>query len=143
VNPWELDATGLMVWGLVAHLIADWPLQNDWMANNKATNLGANLVHSGIHLWALLFVFGWVAVPLAVLHGLIDTRKPVVWWSRLVRQTQPSGRLVEPYDGKYPPVTSVWRSASGPIRSSTSPASLRLLSSSPPKDPVCLSCPPN
>ena len=26
-----------MVWGLVVHLICDWPLQNDWMATHKAS----------------------------------------------------------------------------------------------------------
>lgn len=36
MNPFGLDATGLVVWGIVAHLIADWPLQNEWMATNKA-----------------------------------------------------------------------------------------------------------
>lgn len=83
-----------MVWGLVAHLIADWPLQNDWMARNKA-NLGhpAGWVHAAIHGALLALVFGWVALPLAVAHLLIDTRKPVVWWSRLVRQTQPMPQI--------------------------------------------------
>jgi hypothetical protein len=85
-----MSATDLMVWGLVAHLIADWPLQNDWMAANKA-NLRhpAGYVHAAIHGAALALVFGWVAAPLAVAHLLIDTRVPVAWWSRLVRQTQP------------------------------------------------------
>jgi hypothetical protein len=92
MNPFGLTATGLMVWGLVAHLIADWPLQNDWMANNKANlRSSAGYVHAGIHGLALALVFGWVAAPLAVAHLLIDTRKPVVWWSRLIGQTQPTG----------------------------------------------------
>jgi hypothetical protein len=71
---------------------ACWPLQNDWMANNKADlKNSAAYVHSGIHLIALSFVFGWVAVPLAFSHLLIDTRTPVVWWSMLIKQTQPTG----------------------------------------------------
>jgi hypothetical protein len=90
MNPWSLTATGLMVWGLVAHLIADWPLQNDWMADYKARlTHPAGYVHAGIHGALLALVFGWVAVPLAVTHLLIDTRKPVVWWSRLIGQKQP------------------------------------------------------
>jgi hypothetical protein len=90
MNPFDLSASDLLVWGIVLHLIADWPLQNDWMANNK-TNLlhPAGYVHAGIHGILLAFVFGWVAIPLAVVHLLIDTRVPVVWWSRLIRQTQP------------------------------------------------------
>lgn len=91
MNPFDLSASDLMIWGLVAHLVADWPLQNDWMAKHKA-NLKhpAGYVHAYIHGFFLVFVFGWAAIPLAVVHLLIDTRVPVVWWSKLVRQTQPS-----------------------------------------------------
>lgn len=91
MNPFSLDATALMLWGLVAHLIADWLLQNEWMAVNKA-NLRhpAGYVHAGIHGVLLALVFGWVAAPLALAHLIIDTRKPVAWWSRLIRQTQPT-----------------------------------------------------
>lgn len=90
MNPFELDATGLMIWGLVGHLIADWPLQNDWMANKKTSlKHPAAYMHGFIHAWVLGFVFGWVSIPLAIVHMLIDTRKPVVWWSKLVGQTQP------------------------------------------------------
>ena len=104
MNPWDLSASDLLIWGIVAHLIADWPLQNDWMANNKA-KLGhpAGIVHAAIHGTALLIVFGyWPAVVLAMAHYLIDLRKPVAWWSRLVRQTQPVlNRIV---DGKGAPI---------------------------------------
>lgn len=136
VNPFELDATALMVWGLVAHLIADWLGQNEWMATKKmlrrerwgshrdarvlseeevgaqtgavrVTAYGntwgplptrwwdrhpAAYVHAGIHGLVLALVFGWVAVPLALAHLVIDTRTPVAWWSRLIRQTQPGGQ---------------------------------------------------
>lgn len=99
MNPWDLDATGLMVWGLVAHLIADWPLQNDWMANNKAlpwrpsiAGLAPAFTHATIHGVFAGAVFGyWPGMALALVHLFIDTRKPVVWWSQFVRQTQPSG----------------------------------------------------
>lgn len=37
----------------------------------------------------MALVFGWVAIPLAISHLLIDTRKPVAWWSRVIRQSQP------------------------------------------------------
>lgn len=108
MNPFDLDATGLMVWGLVAHLIADWPLQNDWMANGKAypwwrdegpwsiasvwRDTAPGFVHATIHFVCLGIVFGsGPALALAVAHYLIDLRFPVAWWSRLMRQTQPSG----------------------------------------------------
>lgn len=93
VNPWSLTASELLVWGITLHLIADWPLQNDWMANNKADlRKSAGYVHAGIHGLLLSLVFGWAAIPLAIVHLIIDTRKPVVWWSKLVKQTQPANR---------------------------------------------------
>ena len=118
MNPWDLSASDLLVWGIVLHLIADWPLQNDWMANNKMKRRvkkmhippgepgvinytkwwdrhPAAYVHAGIHGILLALIFGWVAIPLAITHLLIDTRKPVVWWSRLIRQIQPYGNVVE------------------------------------------------
>lgn len=95
MNPFELSASDLLVWGIVLHLIADWPLQNDWMANNKQSLLHpAAWVHSAIHGVWLAMIFGWVAIPLAFAHMLIDTRKPLEWWSKLIRQTQPSERYL-------------------------------------------------
>lgn len=132
LNPFGLDATGLLVWGTAAHAIADWPLQNDWMAlwkphrrihhrklpdplppaydpDSPHYDAGARLrwgtgspgpwwdrhpaafAHAGVHLAFLLPVFGLVAVAIALVHLVIDTRVPVVWWSRLVGQTQPRG----------------------------------------------------
>lgn len=95
MNPWDLSASDLLVWGIVLHLIADWPLQNEWMANNKMylRHSFSGYVHATIHGILLAFVFGWAAIPLAVVHLLIDTRKPVVWWSKMFEQTQPIGAM--------------------------------------------------
>ena len=88
-----MDATDLMVWGLVAHLVADWMLQNEWMSLNKA-NLRhpAGYVHAGIHTLILIPVFGAWSLAIGLTHLLIDTRHPVVWWSQAIRQTQPGGQ---------------------------------------------------
>lgn len=97
MNPWDLSASDLLVWGIVLHLIADWPFQNHWMAMNKM-NLRhpAGYVHAGIHGVFLALIFGWVAIPLAVIHLLIDTRVPIVWWgTKVMKQPQPTGSLVE------------------------------------------------
>lgn len=118
MNPFDLSASELLIWGLVLHLIADWALQNDWMANNKMkrAHLGdipgdgvfhapgkmhpytlwfirhpAAYVHSGIHGVLLALIFGWVAIPLALAHLIIDCRWVVAWWSQLIKQTQPRG----------------------------------------------------
>jgi len=68
--------------GLVAHLVADWILQNDWMARNKM-NLRhpAAMTHASIHAVCLGLALGWPAgVVLGFIHLLIDTRIPVAWW---------------------------------------------------------------
>lgn len=79
----------LLLWGIVAHLIADWFFQNHWMAQYK-TNLThpAAWVHGGIHLLFTALVFPPIAVALIVAaHMLIDTRRPLIWWRRVYRQT--------------------------------------------------------
>ena len=79
----------MLINGIVAHLIADWIFQNDWMARNKTSlRHPAAWVHAGIHLVAMLFVFPLgTAVFIAITHLLIDTRKPVQFWQRIFRQT--------------------------------------------------------
>jgi hypothetical protein len=74
--------------GLVAHLVADWILQNDWMALNK-TNLRhpAGWVHASIHALLLGLALGWMGgVVLGTLHLLIDTGKPINWWVRVFKK---------------------------------------------------------
>ncbi|MEZ4734610.1 MAG: DUF3307 domain-containing protein [Caldilineaceae bacterium] len=90
-----VEATVLLVWSTVVHLIADWLLQNDWMALHK-TNLRhpAAWVHSGIHAVGLCLVFVWpLAVLIGITHLLIDTRKPLLWWMRVIKQIPPDVRF--------------------------------------------------
>lgn len=84
-----MTSTDLLAWGIVAHLVADWLLQNEWMALNKVSlTHPAAWVHSGIHVLALALVFSWpVALALGVAHILIDTRRPLSWWRGTIRQT--------------------------------------------------------
>jgi hypothetical protein len=83
-------ATTLLLWGIVLHLFIDWILQNDWQARNKSNLLHpAAYIHSGIHGAGLLLIFPWyVAVIIAIIHLLIDTRVPLVWWRGFFRQTR-------------------------------------------------------
>lgn len=97
----EVDATGLLLWGIVAHLVADWLLQNDWMARNKS-NIAhpAAWVHGGIHTLAMCLVFPWtVAVLIGLSHIFIDLRFPLAWWHRTFRQTT---------DGPYALHVAIW-----------------------------------
>ena len=87
--------------GLVAHLIADWVLQNDWMARNKSNLVHpAALVHFLINAVLMGLALGWIAgLILGAVHVLIDTRLPMEWWRGFFRQTA---------DGPYGVITAVW-----------------------------------
>ena len=87
--------------GFVAHLVADWLLQNDWMAKNKSSlRHPAAWVHAGIHVVLLGLALGWTAgVVLACIHMLIDTRAIMGWWRRVYGQTA---------DGPYAIHTAIW-----------------------------------
>jgi len=84
-----MGSTDYLVWGTVLHLIADWVLQNEWIASNKG-NLGhpAAWVHGAIHALAALLVFPWwAALTIGISHMLIDTRIPARLWQRFYGQT--------------------------------------------------------
>lgn len=73
---------------LVAHLVADWILQNDWMALNK-TRLRhpAAWVHASIQGLCLGLALGWLGgLVLGGVHLLIDTRVPVDWWMHVFKK---------------------------------------------------------
>ena len=93
--------TDLIVQGMIAHFIADWIFQNEWMALNKSNvRHPAGYVHAGIHILFLLFVFTpAVALVIGILHFLIDTRKPVTWWQQFYHQTT---------EGLYAPHVQIW-----------------------------------
>jgi hypothetical protein len=77
---------------LVAHLIADWVLQNDWMAVNKVSlRHPASWTHAGIQALCLAVALGWQAgLILGILHLLIDTRVPLRWWIRVFKKSDDS-----------------------------------------------------
>lgn len=81
--------TDLLLWGIIAHFAADWFTQNEWQAVNKVkiTHIAA-WVHGLFHLLAMLLIFPPLAAALlALVHVLIDTRKPLQWWRGLIKQT--------------------------------------------------------
>jgi hypothetical protein len=95
------QATNLLLWGIIVHLVADWLLQNNWMALYKSDlRHAAAWVHSGIHTLGLYLVFSWpIALFIGVTHLLIDTRRPLLWWMRVVKQVPQDERL---------PIVEIW-----------------------------------
>jgi hypothetical protein len=77
-----------IVFGILLHLVADWFLQNEWMAINKVKwNHPAAIVHAAIHWAVQIPIFGPWAVLIFITHYLIDLRTPLVWWGRVFKQT--------------------------------------------------------
>lgn len=74
---------------LVLHLVGDWLLQNDWMARYKIKlTHPAAWVHASIQGVLLGLVFGWLGgLVLGLIHMLVDTRVPQLWWGRVFGQT--------------------------------------------------------
>jgi len=71
---------------LSAHLIADFPLQPDWMARGKTESYAVLAAHVTVHTVVLsVFLYGLTPLPLDTLgtvvaavsavHALIDTRR--------------------------------------------------------------------
>ena len=88
---WLRPPTELLVWALIAHVVADWLLQTDWMAVNKV-NLRhpAGYVHAGVYTLLMLPLFPWfLALLIGVTHLFIDTRGPVHWWMRNIKRVSP------------------------------------------------------
>ena len=81
--------------GLMLHLVADWLLQNEWMAVNKVRlTHPAAWIHGGIHGVLLGLVFGWAGgVTLALFHIIIDTRHPIRWWIKIFKKCDDSPDL--------------------------------------------------
>lgn len=74
---------------LVAHLVADWLFQNDWMAHHKASlSHPAAWAHGAIQALALTWALGWQAgLALGLVHMLIDTRVPLRWWTAAFKKS--------------------------------------------------------
>lgn len=82
------DATYRLVWGIVAHLIADWLFQNAWMAENKRLLHPAMFIHAVIHgIFMTPFFTLRAVIALTILHAVVDTRIPLFLWQKLIKQT--------------------------------------------------------
>lgn len=97
-----MSATELLVWGAIIHLLVDWLGQNEWVALNKPRlSHPAGYIHAAVHALALWIVFPWAAaLALGVAHLVIDTRRPLALWARVMSQ---------PTEGPEAFTIHVWR----------------------------------
>lgn len=67
---------------LIAHLIGDYCLQNQWMANNKTSRWSAALVHAFLYTLPFLMVTqSWQAlVVIGLTHAVIDRYRLARHW---------------------------------------------------------------
>ena len=77
-----------MEW-LIGHLIGDYLIQNDWMAQNKKRATFPCLVHVTLYTLAvgcLTLWPWWVIAVVFVTHFIQDRTGIVLWWMRLIGQ---------------------------------------------------------
>jgi hypothetical protein len=89
------NSTDLLVWGIIGHLVADWLFQTEWMSVHK-NNLAqpAAWVHGGVHVLVMLLMFPpYLAILIGLTHVLIDSRTPVLWWMKTVKQISDPGKF--------------------------------------------------
>ena len=80
-------------WLLFAHLLADYPLQGDFLAKMKGKNPILLFTHAGIWTGCIVLTlhllgyhpFGWMVAFLFVVHALADVLKArgLFWYRRL------------------------------------------------------------
>ncbi len=75
---------------IYAHLIGDYLLQNDWMAENKKKNNLICLVHVITYMIPFIFTeLNWIQLLLiAAQHYLQDRTEFVAWFCRISRKFQ-------------------------------------------------------
>lgn len=109
----------LMITGdqIVAHLVGDYLLQSDWMAQEKVKRFLPAAIHALVYSLAFLFFRPSLAAWLAILipHYLIDRyrlARYVVWAKNFLCPIDAMGSLNPPWSEctatGYPPERPVW-----------------------------------
>lgn len=73
----------------LGHLVGDYLLQNDWMAQRKKNQILACVLHSVIWAGSIIFFTGWGWLPLVLLftvHCLQDRTNFIRHWMHFVGQ---------------------------------------------------------
>lgn len=89
----EINEFQMQMHWIFAHLIGDYILQNDWMANSKKNDWKACVVHVATYMIPFIFCgFNWWQFALiATQHYAIDSTQFVVWFMK----AKGSGKFAE------------------------------------------------
>ena len=86
---------------LVGHLVGDYLLQNDWMAQNKKRNSFPCAVHCLLWTIAVCLCAGWMS-PIAwcalfATHFIQDRKHVVLWWMKSIGQERFATGVLSPW----------------------------------------------
>lgn len=75
-----------LYWGLLAHLIGDYIIQNDYIANEKTKKTLPTLIHVCLYSLPFYFIVGcsWSLLIIAGTHFFIDRFRLAVYWIKLI-----------------------------------------------------------
>lgn len=87
-------STELLTWLIVGHMVGDYLFQTRWMAENKAVQWDALLIHCFLYTF-IIAVFAWPAgglhwLPLLIIflaHVALDRRGFTRWWLKNVNKS--------------------------------------------------------
>ena len=96
-----------LVFGFLFHLIGDYLLQNNWMAQNKTKRHLPALIHALIYSFLFLFIldFEWWLVVF-ITHFFIDRYRLAVYWIKFVNNSWNESNFG--YGDDMPTWMSVW-----------------------------------
>jgi len=92
--------SNMLALALIGHLVGDFLLQNDWMAENKKKSSVVCAVHALVWTLCVCFFTGWgiiQAVPLFLMHFAQDRSYFVDWWMDLIGQHKFRTGLLAPW----------------------------------------------
>lgn len=76
--------TDALVLAVIGHLVGDYILQNDWMANGKKARHWPCVVHCALWTYAVCCFAGWFSLPVVAFlfgtHFGIDRSQFIAWW---------------------------------------------------------------
>lgn len=94
---------------LLAHLVGDFVLQNQWMANRKTASWAIAFLHAAFYtsLFVVFFWGQWAALAIIfVTHAIIDHYRLSKYWMRFWGVGEPG--ILWPNAGKAPDFIAVW-----------------------------------